>query len=152
MSEQIMRRNVVSAMKLLDAVAVENPAYPGTPDVNFIEGWIELKWLPNWPQRPDTIVRISTFTPQQRVWHFRRRRAGGQSWFLLQVHREWLLFDGAVAALIVNRATRAELISKTIVYWSTGFPGADLAETLAHSRLAPFRPKEEDIGIMRSGE
>ena len=109
MSEKSMRSRVVRSLKALDAIAVENPALPGTPDVNYVEGWIELKQLTAWPQKADTVVRCDIFTPQQRVWHIRRRLAGGTSWLLLQVGREWLLFDGAVAALNLGLCTRIEL-------------------------------------------
>lgn len=134
-----MRNKVVKALKLLDAMAVENQVRPGTPDVNYIEGWIELKWLRAWPKRPETIVQIEHFTKQQRVWHFQRRRAGGQSWFLLQVRREWLLIDGALAALIVNKATRQELIGNTTVYWSSGLCGPDLVKMLSEPSLEPYQ-------------
>lgn len=97
------------SLKALDAIAVENPALPGTPDVNYVEGWIELKQLTAWPQKADTVVHVDNFTPQQRVWHIRRRLAGGTSWLLLQVGREWLLFDGAVAALNIGLCTCNEL-------------------------------------------
>jgi len=109
MSEQTMRGVVVRALRKLNAIAVENPALPGTPDVNYVEGWIELKKLTAWPVQPETVVRIDIFTPQQRVWHIRRRLAGGASWFLLQCANEWLLLDGAVAALNVGLCTREQL-------------------------------------------
>ena len=90
-----MRSKVVEMLKEWDAVAVENPqACPGTPDVNFVHGWVELKKLPSWPKRATTPVRLPHFTPQQRVWHQRRWKAGGAVWMLLQVERDWLLFEG----------------------------------------------------------
>lgn len=112
-----MRQRVTRGLRDLNAIAVENPVLPGTPDVNYIEGWIELKWLRTWPQQGG-IVRIPHFTPQQKVWHYKRRRAGGQSWFLLQCKREWLLLDGAVAAMVVNKATRDELITASARHWN----------------------------------
>lgn len=149
MSEADMRGKVVRALRPLDAMAVENPALPGTPDVNYIEGWIELKWLRAWPKRPDTVVRIEHFTKQQRVWHFRRRRAGGQSWFLLQVRREWLLLDGAIAAVIVNRATKLELIQNTELYWNQGLCEPDLANMLSEPSQEPYKFTDVEIGRMR---
>lgn len=112
-----MRGRVVRALKKLNAIAVENPALPGTPDVNYVEGWIELKWLREWPVHSETVVRFEHFTPQQRVWHIQRRMAGGVSWVLIQCGSEWMLFDGAVAAQHLNQCSREELIGLAAQYW-----------------------------------
>lgn len=103
-------RPILLAAKL-DPVRVENPIHPGTPDVNFVDGrWMELKCIPRWPVREHTILRIPHFTPQQRVWLYRRwMYAPGSTLLLLEVLsvRQWLLFDGDVAAKIVGRSTTA---------------------------------------------
>jgi hypothetical protein len=147
-----MRQRVVRELRSLNAIAVENPVLPGTPDVNYVEGWIELKWLRSWPSRGG-IVTIPHFTPQQRVWHYRRRKAGGQSWFLLQCRREWILLDGAVAAMVVNKSTREELIEAANVtrgdYWNDGFDGKFLARYLNETKLPPFVFTPEDIARLR---
>ena len=108
-AESLMWRKVrpfLLAAKL-DPVRVENPIHPGTPDVNLCDGrWIELKCIPGWPVRVTTVVRIPHFTPQQRVFLYRRwRYAPGSTLLLLEVmsERQWLLFDGDVAAKIVGR-------------------------------------------------
>ncbi len=103
-----MRNKVVQLLKRLDAVAVENPAYPGTPDVNYIGGWIELKYMRVWTHGAG-VVKIHHFTPQQRAWLHRRWRKGGAVWLLLKVGTQWLLFDGATAATKVGKTTRLEL-------------------------------------------
>jgi hypothetical protein len=104
-------RPVLVAAKL-DPVRVENPIHPGTPDVNLCTGlWIELKCIERWPSRASTNVRIPHYTPQQRVWLYRRwKYAPGSTLLLLEViaDRQWLLFDGDVAAKIVGRSTTAE--------------------------------------------
>lgn len=96
----------------LDPVRVENPIYPGTPDVNLADGrWIELKYLAGWPARETSVLRIPHFTEQQRVWLYRRwHYAPGTTHLLLEVRaaKQWLLFDGDVAAKIVGRAMVAE--------------------------------------------
>lgn len=96
----------------LDPVRVENPIHPGTPDVNICDGrWIELKCIPKWPARASTRVRIPHYTPQQRVWLYRRWKAApGSTLLLLEVRsdQQWLLFDGDVAAKIVGRANTAD--------------------------------------------
>jgi len=107
--EQQQRQLLVKALTKagLDATSVENPAYPGTPDIQFIDGWIECKWVEDWPKKEDTTVRIPHFTQQQRVWLLRRHLAcakqktsHGYGWLVLYVAstKEWLLFDGEAAA------------------------------------------------------
>jgi hypothetical protein len=101
-----LRSHLVAAK--LDPVRVENPIHPGTPDVNLADGrWIELKTIEAW-RPPGHITPIRHFTPQQRVWLYRRwKYAPGSTYLLLEVRaeRQWLLFDGDVAAKIVGRAT-----------------------------------------------
>lgn len=111
MAEQHMRQRVVKALRSEDAVSVENKVYPGTPDVNYIGGWVELKWLPNWPRDREAIVPVKHFTPQQRVWLKRRWRKGGQALVLMQVKANdaWLLFDGETAAAKLGRVPAVEL-------------------------------------------
>jgi hypothetical protein len=131
MSERDMRGRVVKALRELDAIPVENPVLPGTPDVNYIEGWIELKWLRRWPSRIETRIRIKHFSAEQRIRHLQRRRAGGQSWFLLQCRREWLLLDGAVAALNVGLCTRAGLAALAVAHWEDGIKEEELKKCLS---------------------
>jgi hypothetical protein len=138
MSERKMRTFVTSALRPLHAIAVENPVLPGTPDVNYIEGWIELKWLRAWPKNPASIVRIPHFTKQQVVWHFKRRRAGGQSWILIQCRREWLLMDGKDACLI-NHLNKEMLIKQCVAYWYAGLGVPEFREILTEPQ-APFTP------------
>lgn len=115
-----MRKKVVEALVGLDAVAVENPVYPGTPDINFVEGWIELKILDAWPKRASTKVTIRCFTPQQRIWLHRRCRRGGRAFFLLKVDNDWLLFDGMTAAEQIGKLTKAEMFEHCI--WESQTP------------------------------
>lgn len=117
-SESLMWRKVRPHLRAarLDPVRVENPIHPGTPDVNLADGrWIELKCIPAWPVRVDSIVRIAHFTPQQRVWLYQRwTYAPGSTLLLLEVRAvdQWLLFDGDVAAKVVGRVPVVELQAK----------------------------------------
>lgn len=113
-----MRQRVVKALKKLDAWSVENPCRPGTPDVNYIEGWIELKWKEEWPVKAETTLRLPHFTPQQRL-HLRRRWfLGGNAYLLLQVKQDWLLFDGDVAAEYVGTVDRSALELRAKAQWN----------------------------------
>jgi len=121
-SEKILRQNVIKSLRSLDPISVENPAYPGTPDVNYGgeegEGWIELKHLIKWPPH-DHIVKIEHFTPQQRVWLFRRWHYGGRCCLILQVGREWLIYRGEVASCHVGRVKQEELLELAAHHWQT---------------------------------
>lgn len=133
MSESNMRRKVVKALKSLDAIAVENPVYPGTPDVNHIHGWIELKWLRSWPKRKDTIVKIEHYTLEQKLWIRRRHKNGGQVTLLLQCGNTWLLFD-AIMAQQVGSLTREELESLATVKWNNGLVERELIDWIIQNQ------------------
>ncbi|MCK5020802.1 MAG: hypothetical protein KAS32_27520 [Candidatus Peribacteraceae bacterium] len=99
--EQRQRQLVVKALNThkVHAISVENSAYPGTPDVSYIGGWIELKYAKTWPVRKDTALRLPHFTPQQRVWLTEHWVSGGAAWLCVEVSktRDWLVFDGISA-------------------------------------------------------
>jgi len=108
--EQDQRKKIVKALNKLkkDAISVENPALPGTPDVNYIGGWVELKYLERWPVKKETKVTLDHYTQQQRVWIMRRWYNQGAVWLCLQVSktREWLVFDGETACKKVCKDNR----------------------------------------------
>ena len=109
---------------------------PGTPDVNFIGGWIELKWLRSWPKRAETpVILAHPLTTEQRAWHRRRAKRGGNNWVLLQCQREWLLFRGRVAADFLGVSTRAELYRHATIWWNQGLNTEQLIGALNESRL-----------------
>lgn len=72
----------------VDAVRVENPIGPGTPDVNFsvesVEGWMELKYRPREPTRPGAKLwpKKKGLSPQQIKWIQRRVGCGGNVWIV----------------------------------------------------------------------
>jgi hypothetical protein len=108
-------------MRPYDAMAVENRVRPGTPDVNYIGGWVELKWLRRWPKNSEEApVKIEHFTPQQRVWLKTRWMRGGRAFLLLQAGgTDWLLFDGVTAAYAVGRVPRSKLYAYALATWKT---------------------------------
>lgn len=117
-SEKSLRRRVIKALAPLDAVAVENIACPGFPDIEFVGGTMELKVIPGWPARAQTPVRVPKFRPVQRNWLRRRWRAGGLTLLLLRIGRdEYLLFDGDVAADRLGKVPRRELETEACVVW-----------------------------------
>ena len=135
--EQNQRQIVVKALNRAgqDATSVENPACPGTPDVQFIGGWLELKFLEAWPKRAETTVRIEHFTPQQRVWLLRRYMASiklripdPRCWLLLYVAetREHLLFDAKTA----SRRVAKDGVDRAMLYDLALLTTKDLQEII----------------------
>lgn len=125
-----MRKRVVHMIRQLDPVSVENAVYPGTPDINYCLGWIELKWMAEWPRKENTPVLLPHFTPQQRAWLMRRHRMGGMVWVLLQCGNEWLLFDGETAATHLGKLPKGALISAAERHWEFGIVESELVEGL----------------------
>ena len=128
-----MRQRVVRGLRTVHAVSVENPAGPGTPDVNYIEGWIELKQLPRWPRNPDAVVACRHFRPGQRVWIKRRARAGGRVHVLLQVGSDWLLLPGREAAEELGRVPRGRLEEMAVQVWRGKMDMKELKRCLTQS-------------------
>jgi hypothetical protein len=140
MSETDMRKNLCNDLRALDAQAMENRVGPGTPDVAFIGGWIECKWLRAWPKRPTTVVTLDhPITKSQKVWIRRHVRRGGRAWVLLQCRREWLLFAGDVACDFLGSLTRAELYRRAYHVWRKGL---DADELIA---IVQSRCKRKDV-------
>jgi len=132
-SERSDRTRVVKALRPLDGIPVENSTYPGTPDVNYVEGWLELKWKMEWPRRPDTIVQFRKFYRVQRMWLAKRWEARGNAHLLLHVQQtqDWLLFTGEVAARLVGYACQAQLREGAVQAWQGRQMDQEIAECLS---------------------
>lgn len=128
-----MRKTIVRLLKPLHAVSVENGmTHPGTPDVSYAGGWIELKAMEHWPVRPTTPLRVPHFTPQQRIWLMRRYRAGGRVFLLLTVGNDWLLFKGSVAAMHLGYNPKSTLYDWAMATWSGTPPQEELLKCLSN--------------------
>lgn len=100
----------------LDPVRIENASLCGTPDVNYLHGWIELKHRKEWPKRESTLVSIPHFTQQQKNFLMKRHNLGGKAFLLLRVEDEWLLFDGLTASYAVGKMCRDDLIRVSLIH------------------------------------
>lgn len=96
MSESDTRRTFCKMIHPLDPVPIENLLTGntgiGTPDVEFVGGWAELKYLSKWPARDSTLVRIPHYTDEQREWAKRRWAKGEMVWLVLQVRQDWVFW------------------------------------------------------------
>jgi hypothetical protein len=106
------------ALKGLDPVRVENRVEAGTPDVNYVEGWLELKWRRKQPKNPDKLFKLDhEFTTEQRTWAIRRQHAGGRTFVLVKISQEWILLYGHIAAQYLEKTSLNELRTKAIKIW-----------------------------------
>jgi hypothetical protein len=110
MSERALAKKVIKILAPLDAHRVENPCHPGTPDVEFIGGQLELKQQDEWPKRATTKIKLKhDLSVAQRVWLCRRIRKGGRAFVLVQISKDYLLLSGGVASKILGEVNREEL-------------------------------------------
>jgi hypothetical protein len=114
-----MSRLVMDALRPLHPVRVENAVHPGTPDINYVGGWIENKEVPSWPSSDRWHLRIPHFTVQQRLWLRQRVMKGGRAHLLLKVASEWLLLRGDVAADLIGESSPAQLRAAADLTWRT---------------------------------
>lgn len=98
----------------LDAHRIENKIELGTPDVNYLHGWIELKYKSKWPARGG-ILALPHFTALQRRWLDRRHTAGGRAFVLLKVNKEWILFEGATGSKVLGHLRKEELLTHALI-------------------------------------
>ena len=83
---------------------IENRVSKGMPDIHYINeaksGFIELKYLPNWPKK-----RISSgLMLNQSMWLRKYSENKGQSWVLIRIGRDFIaLVDGKKSEELYNR-------------------------------------------------
>lgn len=115
------------------AMRVENPIGPGTPDINWLappmEGWVEMKFVKRYPPRGG-VVQMKDFTPQQRVWLAKRCRVGGRAHLIVHCDEEWLLFHGMIAAMQVGKIIRPALYDAAQRVWRGAPPRDELRAEL----------------------
>jgi hypothetical protein len=116
MAESDLNKRVMAALTGFDPQRVENAVGPGTPDIEYIGGWIEDKKLEAWPKRANTPVRVPHYTTQQRAWHSCRRRAGGRVFVVIEVARDAFVFDAAHAAGGLGYWTREEMHQHALLH------------------------------------
>ena len=133
MSEDSLWKALRPLIKHLDPVRIESPIVPGIPDVNYSQGWIELKYAECWPVRGGRL-RIDHFTTEQKNFLRRRHTAGGNAFLLLKVglgsKAEWFLFDGIRASIWVGLAGREILLKTCCQHWVGKPPVKELEKWL----------------------
>ena len=101
-----IRSNLV--VRGVQTYRVENKVAVGMPDVHYIHegvsGWIELKFMNDWPKKRMTTGLMQT----QAMWLETYYLNGGNSWIMLRIGREFTgLLSGREAMKIYDRPSKA---------------------------------------------
>ena len=77
-------------------IRIENPACPGTPDINGcvqgVEFWAETKQVKSLPKRAETPVFNGVMRPDQKIWLHKRSKSGGRCFIVAYVEAEDLIY------------------------------------------------------------
>ena len=105
------------------AERVENILTAGTPDVSYgvpsHQGWIELKYMRQFPKRDTTKVKIKHWEPIQKQWIVKRGMVSGNCWMMIRVEDEIFLFSYDQTYL-VEEWTKREWRMNCSGYWTAG--------------------------------
>lgn len=107
-TEADVRKLITPVLADLHGHRVESSTMPGIPDLNYAQGWLELKVFRPYPAGSDEFALCrEPLKPQQRAWLLARSMAGGRAYVLVAAcyDDEWLLLDGAWAARCLERVT-----------------------------------------------
>jgi hypothetical protein len=124
-----LRDNMASSW---EAQRHEDRLSTGIPDVSYSmlhHGWIELKYLAAAPKKASTPMRIEHYTTDQRNWIMRHGSRGGLVFLLLQVGRDYLLFDWTRAREI-GQVTFAEHCAMAAKHWAGRINWSELSYAL----------------------
>ena len=140
MAEKELSKMLMAKMKTFGHfVRVENMTGVGHPDVNYclsgVEGHVENKWRSRWPAKPEDVVTLDHFTPQQRIWIRSRCAAKGRVFVLLEVEHpvpSYFLLPGLWAAQQLGKtATRRDIERAALATGLGSFPVTALVAVLS---------------------
>lgn len=99
MSEKNLCKAVMKHLKGRHPFRVENPCLPGTPDIAYVGGWIECKYLAKMPK--SGIAKIRHWRPEQAAFAKAHEAAGGIVYLIAQVGKWFYIgyascFDGTI--------------------------------------------------------
>lgn len=95
-------------------IRIESTVGAGLPDIIYcidksVTGWIELKYLPSWPKRSSTIIKLRHFTPVQRLFFKKAADWGDRVHMLLRIEDDIMLLTAQEALYNINFLTKYEL-------------------------------------------
>jgi hypothetical protein len=99
---------------------IESSAGNGVPDVSYglpgINGWIELKHIPEWSVRNTTKVKLP-LRPEQKHWIKARGELSGNVWVIVRIADMFYLLNHKDALEAYEGWTQAEWKSFATFWW-----------------------------------
>lgn len=128
--EKDLNAKITDALACYHPQRIEDMYASGIPDINFVGGWIEDKYIPanRAPKNPEGIVKVDHYNTKQRAWHMRRSLAGGRIYVALGIGEAFFLFDGRKAAQHLGIDWRLCDLSRRALLWTNKFDGRALRE------------------------
>ena len=132
MSERTFWNYVRTSLPIEKMYRVENKVAEGMPDVHYLSngssGWIELKYVEDWPQNKLSIgLRL-----KQAFWLNEYAANNGRCWILLRVGKEFIgLINGSSANQLVDKVDVPEFLD-CLVYKKFGMMTASDWQELAN--------------------
>lgn len=112
---------------------IESSAGNGIPDVSFglpnKNGWIELKYIKEWPKRPATKVKLP-LRPEQKHWIRNRGAISGNVWVLCRVQNDFFLFDHQGCDVLCEGVVQEEWFIMCEAHWVNRINFNELYEIL----------------------
>ena len=99
---------------------IESSAGNGIPDVSFgikgVSGWIELKYIAEWPKRTLTKVKLP-LRPEQKHWIKARGELSGNVWVICRIEEYFFILTWEEALSAYDGWTHMEWLENSHYYW-----------------------------------
>jgi|TARA_R110000803_G_scaffold51919_7_gene107074 hypothetical protein len=130
MSEHNFWKYVRSSLPGIKMYRVENRVSEGMPDIHYIRngssGWVELKYLADWPKRNNIKIGLRL---NQSFWLDEYKKLDGRCWIMIRIGTDFIgLVDGAEAKKLYEKLPVPDFL-KCLAYKKFGkMTKADWAE------------------------
>ena len=116
---------------------IESSAGNGVPDVSFgipgVNGWIELKYIKEWPKRPTTKVKLP-LRPEQKHWIKNRGQLSGNVWVLVRISDDFFLLYWNTAVQAAEKGmTQFDWFAPEIYSWHKEINFSELYDALSYT-------------------